>query len=112
MGTSSDRIGTEDGSSFYATLAKDLEAWTGLPVAPYAGVAWSESEDELLAIGGASIRWGEEWSSLHMWDGRNLHHVLERPFGEHVVGLVLAQQDDDWHLGLSWSWAFGAPWAR
>jgi hypothetical protein len=112
VGTSSDRIGTEEGNSWYATIAKDLEAWSGLPLSPYAGVAWSEAEDELHAIGGASIRLGEHWSSLHMWDGENLHHVLERSFDEHVLGLVLAQQDDEWFLGLSWSWAVAAPWAR
>ena len=34
LGTSSDRIGTPSGQSFYATLSKSLKHHTGLPVAP------------------------------------------------------------------------------
>ena len=34
LGTSSDRLGTPSGQSFYATLSKSLRRETGLPIAP------------------------------------------------------------------------------
>jgi hypothetical protein len=34
LGTSSDRIGTPDGQSFYATFSKNLKRETELPIAP------------------------------------------------------------------------------
>ena len=40
LGTSSDRIGTSDGQAYFLTVAKDIERWVGLPVAPYAGVSY------------------------------------------------------------------------
>lgn len=110
LGTSSDRIGTPDGRSVYLTAAKSLDELTGLPVAPYAGVAWGGYEDEFRFIGGVSIAWNDDWHSLHLWDGVNIHSVVERVFGEHMLGLVLAQQDDEWFLGASWSVSFAAPW--
>src|SRR5687768_16119174 len=39
-GTSSDRIGTPSGQSFYLTASKDLSAELGVPLAPYAGLAY------------------------------------------------------------------------
>jgi hypothetical protein len=39
FGTSSDRIGTPSGQSFYGTLSKNLEEWIKIPIAPYAGAA-------------------------------------------------------------------------
>lgn len=111
LGTSSDRIGTPEGRSVYLTAAKSLDAWTGLPLAPYAGVAWGEYEDEFRFIGGLSVSWNEDWHSLHLWDGVNFHSVVERSFGEHSLGLVLAQQDDDWFLGATWSFSFAPPWS-
>ena len=38
LGTSSDRIGTPSGQSYYATLSKNIKHHTGLPLAPYFGV--------------------------------------------------------------------------
>lgn len=38
LGTSSDRIGTPSGQSFYATASKNLHDETNLPVAPYVGL--------------------------------------------------------------------------
>src|SRR5512134_2438884 len=40
FGTSSDRIGTPHGRAIYGTFSKDLTAWTGLPIAPYAGASF------------------------------------------------------------------------
>lgn len=109
VGTSSARIGSSKGSSYNLTLVKSLNQWTGLPVAPYAGVSWDDYEEKWSVIGGLSIAWSEEWNSLHLWDGYNFHTVVDRAIGDHSVGLVIAQQDEDWYAGLSWSWSIPAP---
>ena len=40
VGTSSDRIGTPSGQSFYGTVSKNLRREIRLPIAPYFGVAY------------------------------------------------------------------------
>jgi hypothetical protein len=45
LGTSSDRISTPSGQSFYATLSKNLKRETKLPIAPYFGLAYGTYED-------------------------------------------------------------------
>ncbi|MFY9608879.1 MAG: hypothetical protein WAU45_09730, partial [Blastocatellia bacterium] len=45
LGTSSDRIGTPSGRSFYATVSKDLTAAVKLPIAAYVGVSYGSFED-------------------------------------------------------------------
>lgn len=102
LGTSSDRIGTPSGRAYFATLSKDLEALLDLPVAPYVGASFGEFEDEWELIGGLRVRWGERWGSTHLWDGENLHHLLDTTLAERYrVGLVLVQQDDDYYGGLT-----------
>jgi len=111
FGTSSDRIGTSTGSAFTAVFAKDVEGWTGLPVSPYAGLYYGTEEDEFDGVGGLMIRYGEDWSSYHMWDGRNFHNMVERWFESgHTLGLLLVEQDGHYSLGLSWSVNFAMPW--
>lgn len=101
IGTSSDRIGTPSGRAYFATLSKDLEGWLDLPIAPYAGASYGEFDDEWVAIGGVRIRYGERWSSGHLWDGHNLHHILDHTLGDRWrVGLVVAEQDGDHYAGL------------
>lgn len=107
LGTSSDRIGTDSGRSYYATASKDLESWTGLPIAPYAGVSFGEADDEFVGIGGLGVRWSESVTSFHLWDGHNLHHVVETSFGRHTVGLVLVDLDGSFYAGVSYSVSFG-----
>lgn len=110
LGTSSDRIGTPSGRSYYATLSKDLERETGLPIAPYAGVAFGEFEDEWEVVGGLVVRWTEEWRTWHTWDGVNFHNMLETTrFAPHALGLLLAEVDDSYYLGLTWSFGFAFP---
>src|SRR4029078_5513815 len=104
FGTSSDRIGTPHGRAVYATLSKDLERWTGLPIAPYAGVSYGTFDDEAVVIGGLAINWSERVSSISSWDGHNLHHVLETSIGENqLIGLVLTHFDGEYDLGVTWS---------
>jgi hypothetical protein len=107
LGTSSDRIGTPRGRAYYATLSKDLEAATGLPIAPYAGACYGTFDDELVGIAGLRVRWSERFSSTAMWDGHELHHVLETWIGErHTLGVVVAQVEGESDVGLTYSVSF------
>lgn len=110
LGTSSDRIGTEDGRSYYGTLSKSLEEETDLPLFPYAGVAFGEFEDEWEVIGGLVVGWDEQWNSYHLWDGENFHNIVETTrFAPHTLGLMLAELDDDYFLGVTYSLGFSLP---
>jgi hypothetical protein len=107
LGTSSDRIGTPHGRAVYATLSKDLEAWTGLRVAPYAGLAYGSFDEEVVGIGGAVIRWSEKLTTTHLWDGHNLHHLAQTPIGKRqTLGLVVVDLDGDVDVGLTYSLGF------
>jgi hypothetical protein len=107
LGTSSDRIGTPHGRAVYATLSKDLEAWTGLPIAPYAGVSYGTFDDEAVAIGGLAINWSQRVSTTHLWDGHNLHHIIETSIGEsQLIGIVVAHVEGEYDVGLSYSISF------
>jgi hypothetical protein len=66
-GTSSDRIGTPGGQSFYATASKNLKRETKLPIAPYFGVAYGTYQDRLRYIGGVKYRLhGTAWVTRHL----------------------------------------------
>ena len=113
VGTSSDRIGTPSGRAVYATLSKDLEHLIDVPIAPYAGLSYSGFEEQVEVIGGLSVRWSDSVASVHSWDAHNLHHVVEYllPNGQ-ALGLVLADFDDHYELGVTWSIGFTMPWER
>ena len=89
LGTSSDRIGTPSGQSFYATASKNLQRATGLPVAPYAGLAYGTFEDRLRPIGGLNIFAGERWSSTVLFDGVRVHPLVNFTRGRHAFSLIL-----------------------
>ena len=89
LGTSSDRIGTPSGQSFYATLSKNLKHQTGLPLAPYAGIAYGTFDDRARAIGGLNINFSERWSSTILFDGVRVHPLLNYTYGRHQFGFIL-----------------------
>jgi hypothetical protein len=89
LGTSSDRIGTPAGQSFYATLSKSLKHQTGLPVAPYIGVAYGTYEDRARIIGGLNITLSGRWSSTILFDGVRIHPLLNYTYGRHQFGMIL-----------------------
>lgn len=103
VGTSSDRIGTPEGQSFYLTASKSLSEETGLPIAPYAGVAYSTYEDRFRAIGGLNINFTDHWSSLVIFDGVKVSPTLSYAHGRHVFSFVLALGKKP---GLSYSISF------
>jgi hypothetical protein len=103
VGTSSDRIGTPDGQSFYLTLSKNLAEQLKLPIAPYVGVAYGTFEDELLAIGGLAVKLTTNLSSLFVFDGVYLHSVINFAWNNHTFSLVMVRSKDP---GFSYSIAF------
>jgi hypothetical protein len=88
LGTSSDRIGTPYGQSFYATLSKNLKHSTGWPLAPYAGVAYGTFEDRFRIIGGLNIQIAERWSSTILFDGVRVHPLINYTRGRHQFGVI------------------------
>jgi hypothetical protein len=88
LGTSSDRIGTPFGQSFYATMSKSLRRETGLPIAPYVGVAYGTFEDRARVIGGLNINFKERWSSTILFDGVRVHPLVNYTRGRHQFGVM------------------------
>jgi hypothetical protein len=103
LGTSSDRIGTPDGQSFYATFSKNLKHATGLPFAPYAGVAYGTFEDRFRAIGGLNINFNERWNSTILFDGVRVHPLVNYTYGRHQFGAILERGRNP---GMSYSISF------
>ena len=73
FGTSSDRIGTPAGQSYYATVSKSLHHDVGLPVAPYAGISYSGHADAFVFPFGLNVALGKGWSAMLMNDGVHTH---------------------------------------
>lgn len=103
LGTSSDRIGTPTGESFYATVSKNLKRETGLPIAPYIGVAYGTYEDRLRAIGGTSIGFTERLNAMLIFDGVHLHEMITYARGRHAFSFILIRGNDP---GVSYSITF------
>jgi hypothetical protein len=103
LGTSSDRIGTPEGQSFYATFSKSLKRETRLPIAPYIGVAYGTYEDRLRPIGGLNIGFTEQLTALAIFDGVHVHPLLSYSKERHVFSFLLVRGR---HPGLSYSISF------
>ena len=88
VGTSSDRIGTPYGQSFYATVSKSLKHQTNIPVSPYMGVAYGTFEDRARLIGGLNIAFSERWTSTILFDGVRVHPIMNYTFGRHQIGAI------------------------
>lgn len=100
VGTSSDRIGTEEGQAYYGTLSKHLGEPLGIPVAPYVGATWNDRDYEWRELAG--LNWhGGPFSITHIWDGENLHHTFDVGLGQATVGAILVDLEDSTHLGFS-----------
>ena len=103
LGTSSDRIGTPGGQSFYATASKNLKRETKLPIAPYFGVAYGTYQDRLRYIGGVSIGFTEEFGALVIFDGVHVHPLLNFSYKRNVFSFLLVRGREP---GLSYSVSF------
>ena len=103
IGTSSDRIGTPSGQSFYVTASKNLEREIDLPVAPYIGVAYGTYENRFRLIGGINIFFPRGFSSTVLYDGVKVHPLLNYTYERHQFGFMLAQGKSP---GFSYSISF------
>lgn len=91
FGTSSDRIGTPFGTAYYMTIAKDLEPFVKLPVAPYFGVLYGSFDDEVVFPFGAAIRLGKHWTLTPQFDGHAVHGLLGYTWDRYSVTGVLVR---------------------
>ena len=103
LGTSTDRIGTPSGQSFYATVSKNLRRETGLPIAPYAGASFGTFDNRLRPIGGLSVFLNEKFSILATYNGVNVHALLNFTHKRHTLSLVMVKGRDP---GMSYSVTF------
>ena len=103
LGTSSDRIGTPSGQSFYATASKSLEGETGLPIAPYIGVAYGTFENRARVIGGLNVSFTNRLSSTILFDGVKIHPLVNYTYQRHQFGFLLTEGKKP---GLTYSISF------
>jgi hypothetical protein len=104
LGISSDRIGTPSGTSFYTTASKDLENWTGLPIAPYGGVVYGTHEGRFRAIGGLNIRVRPKLTSLIQFDGVKVHPTVTYTFNDtHALTFLMIRGT---RPGVSYTFSF------
>ncbi len=90
FGISSDRIGTPKGTSVYLTASKDMQHWTGLPIAPYGGIVYSSYDKKFRPIGGLNIRIRNDLTSLIQFDGVKVHPSLTYTFNDtHALTFLL-----------------------
>ena len=103
LGTSSDRIGTPSGQSFYATVSKSLERETGLPIAPYFGITYGTFEKRFRPIGGLNMFFGKGFSSTILFDGVKVHPLVNYSYGRHQFGFMLVESK---RAGFSYNVSF------
>jgi len=103
LGTSSDRIGTPSGQSFYATASKSLRRETGLPIAPYGGVAYGTYQHRWRPIAGLNVGFHERLSAMVVFDGVHVHPLLNFSYRRHIVSFLLVRSRDP---GVSYSISF------
>ena len=104
FGISSDRIGTPRGTSFYLTASKDLENWTGLPIAPYAGIVYGTYDKEFRPIGGLNIRLATRVTSLLQFDGHKLHPGVTYSFNNtHALTFMMIRLKEP---GVTYTFSF------
>jgi hypothetical protein len=94
LGTSSDRIGTPSGQSFYVTVAKSLEREIGLPIAPYAGISYGTYDDEIVFPCGLNVTFLPSWSGMFMYDGVNPHASTTYVWRNFSLTLLLVDLKD------------------
>jgi hypothetical protein len=103
LGTSTDRLGTPSGQSFYATFSKNLRRESGLPIAPYAGIVYGTYEHRWLPLAGVAISLRRRLSATVSYNGVDTHGMLNYAFDRHVLSLVMVRMRDP---GLSYSIVF------
>ena len=95
FGTSSDRIGTPAGQSYYATLSK---SFPNAPIAPYVGVSYSGHADALVLPFGVNVGLGRGWSAMLINDGVHTHLSATYARPRWSVTLLAVERK---HLGVT-----------
>jgi hypothetical protein len=111
FGTSSDRIGLPHGQAYYFTLSKDLERTlrkdlereTRLRIAPYFGMSYSTYNERMRPIGGLNWTLSHGFSSIMMFDGVNVHQVVNFQRRNSVFSFILVRGK---HPGFGYSVSF------
>ncbi len=103
LGTSTDRLGTPSGQSFYATVSKSLRREAGLPIAPYVGVVYGTYEHRWLPLAGANVALTKRLSTALSFNGVDTHGMVNYQFDRHVLSLVLVRLHEP---GVSYSIVF------
>lgn len=94
FGTSSDRIGTTEGQSYYVTVSKSLHHETGLPVAPYISASYSTYENRMLVPFGVNVAIGSHWSAMLINDGVHTHLSATYAWDRFAVTLLAVERRD------------------
>jgi hypothetical protein len=112
-GTSSDRIGTPDGRSWFLTAPFSPPEGFPLPVNGYLGAAYGTHADDLRAVAGLTWWFGNETSLAVQHDGEQIHWIASRNLGElgpshasWAVDLLLVEFDGMHTLGATLSSRF------
>ena len=94
FGTSSDRIGTPEGQSYYVVVSKSLHEETRLPVAPYVSASYSSYENRLLYPFGLNVALGANWSAMLINDGVLTHLSATYAWSRFAVTLLAVERKD------------------
>lgn len=94
FGTSSDRIGTPEGQSYFVTVSKSLHELTGLPVAPYVSASYSGYDQRMLFPFGLNVPFGERWSAMLINDGVHTHVSATAAWNRFAVTLLAVERKD------------------
>ena len=87
LGTSSDRIGTPEGTqAYYLTAAKRIPQ---TPIAPYLSLNYSEFDRGWNFPFGASVNLSDSWSLLTMYDGQGSHFLVNYRGKGYGISLML-----------------------
>jgi hypothetical protein len=98
FGTSSDRIGTPAGQSYFVTVSKSLGR-----VAPYAGLSYSGHDNRLRVPFGLNAAFSPSLSAMIMNDGVHTHLAATYAWKRYSVTLLAVERKD---LGLTVGMAF------
>jgi hypothetical protein len=99
VGTSSDRIGTPRGRSYYVTVSKEVAHRLSL----YAGTSYSEFEKRFLVPAGVTYRVDDRWSVLVSYDGVAVHPMATYAWDRYSVTLLMVRGRDP---GINFSVGF------
>lgn len=94
FGTSSDRIGTPEGQSYYVTLSKSLHEAIGLPIAPYVSASYSGYEQRMLFPFGVNVAVGRQWSAMLINDGVHTHLSATHAWNRVALTVLAVERRD------------------